>query len=42
MNDRGEMGFRLCDIEVKDNYMSIGAGIVEKEQTIASNADKGK
>ncbi|GJV45040.1 hypothetical protein Tco_1291011 [Tanacetum coccineum] len=42
MNDRGEIGFRLGDIEAEDNYRSIGVGIAEKEQAITSSADKGK
>ncbi|GKF79705.1 hypothetical protein Tco_0235273 [Tanacetum coccineum] len=42
MNDRGEIGFRLGDFEAEDNYMSNGVGIAEKEQTVASSADKGK
>ncbi|GKC41153.1 hypothetical protein Tco_1058875 [Tanacetum coccineum] len=29
MNDRGEIGFRLGNIEAEDNYMSMGVGIAE-------------
>ncbi|GJV68811.1 hypothetical protein Tco_1484320 [Tanacetum coccineum] len=39
MNDKGEIGFRLGDIEAEDNYRSMGVGIVEKEQTITSSAE---
>nr|GEU95995.1 nucleotide-binding alpha-beta plait domain-containing protein [Tanacetum cinerariifolium] len=42
MNDKGETGFRLSDNEVQDNYRSMGVGIADKGQTIASSADKGK
>ncbi|GJY75126.1 hypothetical protein Tco_0480242 [Tanacetum coccineum] len=42
MNDRGEIGFRLGDFEAEDNYRSYEVGIAEKEQTVASSADKGK
>ncbi|GJT79098.1 hypothetical protein Tco_1045823 [Tanacetum coccineum] len=42
MNDSGEIRFRLVDIEVEDNYMSMEVSITDKGLTIATSADKGK